>query len=107
MKWDTKDIDRWNANKHPIAATIFEAGNAQEYKTGSWRTYRPVRDEEKCTQCLICHFVCPDSSIPVVEDKIIDFDLDHCKGCGICAEVCPFDAIQMLEEAGFEQKGGE
>ena len=106
MKWDIKDINRWKPEQHPLAATICEAGNAQQYKTGSWRTYRPIRSETKCTQCLICHFVCPDSSIPVVEDKIIDFDLDHCKGCGICAQVCPFDAIEMVEESESKE-GGE
>jgi pyruvate ferredoxin oxidoreductase delta subunit len=105
MKWDTKDINSWTAEKHPIAATIFEAGNAKEYKTGSWRSYRPVRDAEKCTQCLICYMYCPDSSIPVENDEITQFDLDHCKGCGICAEECPVDAIDMAEEGSFGEKG--
>lgn len=107
MKWDIKDINSWPPEKHPIGATIFEAGNAAKYNTGSWRSLRPVRDEEKCTQCLICFMFCPDSSIPVENDEITDFDLDHCKGCGICAEECPFDAIAMVDEASFKKKGGE
>ena len=41
--------------------------------------------------------VCPDSSIPVKNQKREDFDLMHCKGCGICAKVCPFGAITMKE----------
>ena len=54
-------------------------------------------DWEKCTQCLLCTPVCPDSCIPVKDGKREDFDLDHCKGCGICERVCSFGAITMKE----------
>ena len=60
--------------------------------------YHSVRlDMDKCKQCLMCVPVCPDSSIPVKNQKREDFDLMHCKGCGICAKVCPFGAITMKE----------
>ena len=75
---------------------IYTAGNAQEFKTGDWRSVKPVFISEKCTQCGLCFPVCPDDSIPVGEDqKRGDFDYDMCKGCGICAQVCPFSAIEM------------
>lgn len=64
-------------------------GNSRAYITGTWRTLRPVRDEEQCTQCLICWIVCPDASITVTNGKVGAFDYDHCKGCGICAQACP------------------
>lgn len=82
----------------PIGGLITEAGNAIEYKTGGWRTFKPVRDEDKCTDCLICWIYCPDSAILVKEGKISGIDYDHCKGCGICASVCPKKCITMEKE---------
>ena len=78
--------------------TIYEAGNSREFKTGDWRSLRPVWIKEKCTQCGLCFPVCPEDSIPVYDQKREDFDFDMCKGCGVCAEVCPFKAIEMEDE---------
>ncbi|MBN2120731.1 MAG: 4Fe-4S binding protein [Candidatus Omnitrophica bacterium] len=82
----------------PIGGLITKAGSAEDYNTGSWRTFKPVRDEEKCIHCLICWVYCPDSSILVSEGKNVGFDYKHCKGCGICAKVCPKKCIQMVKE---------
>jgi 2-oxoacid:acceptor oxidoreductase delta subunit (pyruvate/2-ketoisovalerate family) len=84
----------------PIGGMILEAGNAIRYLTGSWRAFRPIRDAERCTNCLQCWVYCPDSSIIVRDEKVVGFDLDHCKGCGICAAVCPpkVRCITMVEE---------
>jgi pyruvate ferredoxin oxidoreductase delta subunit len=80
--------------------TIYTSGNAAEFKTGDWRSMRPVWKEENCKQCLLCYPVCPDTAILVNEEgKRMDFDYDHCKGCGICAKVCPFNAIDFVEES--------
>ena len=73
----------------PPGSSILEPGNAAEYETGSWRTYRPIYHEDRCTQCLLCWIYCPDSAVKVVDGKVVGFDLDHCKGCGICANECP------------------
>lgn len=88
----------------PIGGLILEAGNATEYETGSWRTFRPVRDEDRCIHCLICWIFCPDSSILVEDEKVVGIDLTHCKGCGICARECPsrVQAIRMMEETSFD-----
>lgn len=85
----------------PPGGLILEAGNAESYFTGGWRTLRPVIDFEKCTHCMVCWFFCPDSSILVRQGKVAAVDLEHCKGCGICAAVCPgkIHAISMVEEA--------
>jgi pyruvate ferredoxin oxidoreductase delta subunit len=90
----------------PIGCVIEKAGNSDEYETGSWRTFRPVLDTEKCTNCLICWIYCPDSSIRVENAKVVGFDLDHCKGCGICAQECPpkVKAISMKLESEFESE---
>jgi len=68
-----------------------------EYKTGDWRTFRPVVDPGKCTHCLICWIFCPDGAIRRGE-KVVEINFDFCKGCGICAAECPVKAITMEEE---------
>ena len=82
----------------PIGGLILDAGNADSYQTGDWKTYRPVHDEEKCTDCLLCWINCPDSAIKVEDGKVVGIDLLHCKGCGLCAVVCPpkVQAIDMI-----------
>lgn len=106
MKWNISKIKEWKFYEHPQASTILDAGNAASYDTGSWRSQRPVRDAEKCTQCLICFIYCPDSSVMVEKEVITGFDLKHCKGCGICAEECPKNAVSMVNEDEFA-KGGK
>ena len=83
-----------------IGGNIYDAGNAREFKTGDWRSVKPVWIEEKCKQCGLCYPVCPDNSIPVCKGSLKreDFNYDYCKGCGICAKACPFGAIVMKEE---------
>jgi len=78
---------------------ITNAGNSEEYETGSWRSYRPIIDMDRCTHCMICWVYCPDGSILVTDGKVSGVDLAHCKGCGICAHECPRKAISMVEEA--------
>ena len=83
--------------KLPIAATVVEPGSSLNYKTGDWRAFRPVVDETKCANCLLCWIYCPDSAI-VRKEKFVAVNYDYCKGCGICAHECPTKAIRMEEE---------
>jgi pyruvate ferredoxin oxidoreductase delta subunit len=82
----------------PIGTQITKAGSSEDFKTGDWRTEKPVVDFEKCIHCLICWIYCPDSSIEVRDGKLAGIIYDFCKGCGICAEECPKDAIIMESE---------
>jgi len=83
-------------------AVITEAGSAQRFKTGSWRTFRPRFIDENCIQCLFCWIYCPDMAVKVEGGKVTGFDYEYCKGCGICASECPGKkgnkAIVMEEE---------
>lgn len=78
-----------------IGGNIYTAGNAKEFKTGDWRSQKPIWIEKKCKQCGLCFPVCPDDAIPVTKDqKRTDFNYDACKGCMVCLKACPFNAIE-------------
>lgn len=79
-------------------ASIFPVSTPQKGAggpTGTWRTYRPVYDAEKCNGCLLCWIYCPEAVISR-EDRSIDYE--YCKGCGICETECPKKAIVMVRE---------
>lgn len=73
-------------------------GSATQYKTGDWRSQRPIVDKEKCNKCGLCWLYCPDAAIKTLEDGFYEPDLYYCKGCAICFQVCPRKAITMIEE---------
>lgn len=68
-----------------------------EFKTGDWRTFKPVIDESKCIKCMLCWIYCPEPSI-LWDGVRISIDYRYCKGCGICARECPVNAIRMVPE---------
>jgi len=99
-----KMIKLKTAKQIPIGGKIIEAGNSKQFKTGSWKAKMPIRDKEKCINCMRCAVYCPDAAIKVRKTKLengrgkmeIDhIDMDFCKGCGICDVECPVKAIRM------------
>ena len=53
-----------------------------------------IIDEEKCSGCRICEFLCPYGAISFIEDKeVCRVNEALCKGCGTCAAACPSGAI--------------
>jgi pyruvate ferredoxin oxidoreductase delta subunit len=108
MGWDESRKMGWQ--ELPIGGLIPVAGNAEQYQTGGWRTFRPILDSTKCTDCTVCWFYCPDSAIVIEARRMLGFHLAHCKGCGVCATVCPsrIAAITMIEEGeAYRQYGAE
>jgi len=74
-----------------------EPGSSKNYKTGTWRTEKPVFKHDTCNDCRICVIVCPDACV-FGQDSVYDADLEFCKGCGICAYECPVNDIDMVLE---------
>lgn len=87
-------------NEGPV---IKSPGNSINFKTGAWRTLKPILLKENCIDCMLCWLYCPDMSVIVKDGVMVDFNYDYCKGCGICALECPGKkgnkAILMQEEA--------
>ena len=81
-----------------IGSIVTEPGNAIKYKTGDWRSQKPVFDLEKCIKCGLCYIYCPEGCIRQNDEGKFEVDLYYCKGCGICAVECPKDVITMVEE---------
>ena len=87
--------------KMETEAGMVGPGSFLENKTGGWRTFMPVVDNDKCVACQLCWYFCPEGCITMVPydnnrfKKGIAIDLDYCKGCGICAHECPTHAIEM------------
>ncbi len=93
-----KPVDQMTWKDLNIGCVITEPGNAAEYKSGDWRSMRPIWDKDRCIQCGVCYIFCPDAAIYKTEDNYFEADLYYCKGCGICVKECVTGAIRLVEE---------
>jgi len=98
LKWPIEDITKITWQNLELGAAITEPGSSRFYKTGDWRSFRPVVDKEKCIKCGLCYIFCPDAAIQEDKDGFFIANLDYCKGCGICARECYVQCIKMVEE---------
>lgn len=82
----------------PLGGVIPEGGNAADYETGTWRTWRPLWKSEHCIHCLTCWVFCPEDAFRLMDGatrtgkprkEIREIDYYHCKGCGLCVNECP------------------
>jgi pyruvate ferredoxin oxidoreductase delta subunit len=82
----------------PLGFTA-KPGTTRNFKTGDWRSARPVLDRARCVYCSFCYIYCPDGVYrDMGAEKYYQADLDYCKGCGVCAHECPKKCIQMVIE---------
>jgi len=68
-------------------------------------------NEHKCTGCSACELACPNGSIEIINNKILDpetgkqrkvidkfvYHLSMCTFCNLCILSCPTDAIKMAQ----------
>jgi NADH-quinone oxidoreductase subunit I len=73
-----------------------------------------------CTGCQSCEIACPNGSIEIIWDRVVDpatgkkkkiidkhiYHLSMCTMCGLCIEACPTDAIvwaQNFENSAYDR----
>ncbi len=95
MKQKSVQLPNWK--DMDTGFTINRPGSTVSVKTGEWRTFKPVIDYERCTNCGWCWAYCPEPAISLSDGKYV-VDYDHCKGCGICVAECPLKCIQLVRE---------
>ncbi len=82
------------------APAIHGTATSLHMDTGTWRTLRPVINQERCSRCGLCHTYCPDGAISNDKNGYPCIDYTHCKGCLICLVQCPLHAIESVPEQG-------
>lgn len=93
-----KSEDQITWKELEVGCAVSEPGNASTYKTGDWRSLRPIVDKTRCIRCGVCYIFCPDMAITKDEEGYFEADLYYCKGCGICMQECITGCISMVEE---------
>jgi len=97
-----KDLDKagvWYCDEKVIPV------GSDQVNTGSWGEWEILWDEETCTSCAQCWFICPDfATLRKLGDdgkyKMAGIDVFHCKACQNCLNICPVQAITKREKQG-------
>lgn len=111
MSDDKYKLKKWQ--DLPPGGVITDGGNASDYETGTWRTWRPIWKNENCIHCLTCWVFCPEGAFKLKDGKtaagkdrkeIQEIDYFFCKGCGLCVKECPVNkkgkkvAVEFIRE---------
>jgi len=94
----TKKDSEYTWRDIEIGSMCVDPGSAMEYKTGDWRSQRPIYDFARCIKCGTCYIFCPEGCIGPNAEGHFEANLFWCKGCGICSRECPTGVISMTEE---------
>jgi pyruvate ferredoxin oxidoreductase gamma subunit len=97
-----KDLDK--AGVWYCDGDIVPVGSDQ-VNTGSWGEWEILWDEETCTNCAQCWFICPDfATLRKLGDDgkyhMSGIDVFHCKACQNCLNICPVQAISKRPKQG-------
>jgi ferredoxin-type protein NapH len=75
---------------------------------GKFGFIRVNHEEEKCTVCMKCKDVCPESQVLFMVGKTSEQVLSgECTNCGRCIEVCDDDALNFSIKKLIEEKQNE
>lgn len=80
------------------APSISAIANSPARQTGSWRQFRPVLQQQRCSRCWVCFVRCPDAAITLDPEDYPVVDYAVCKGCLLCAYECPTQAFNVIKE---------
>ncbi|NPV53211.1 MAG: ferredoxin family protein [Firmicutes bacterium] len=72
------------------------------------KTWYPVIDRDKCTECLECVNFCPHGVYAVIDGKPVVVNPDNCvEFCKGCSKICPSEAIHYEgSSAGAKERPG-
>jgi len=78
---------------------------SDQVNTGTWGEWEVLWDEEICTDCAQCWYICPDFAILRKKGDdglwhMAGIDAFHCKSCLNCLEICPVNAIDKRMKQG-------
>jgi 2-oxoacid:acceptor oxidoreductase delta subunit (pyruvate/2-ketoisovalerate family) len=97
-KTSTTELPSYNSWKELPHIPVSVGVKGSIGKTGEWRSFKPVIDDEKCNKCGFCYIYCPEGVISFSKEEGPTIDYEYCKGCGICARECPSKAISLKRE---------
>ena len=47
----TKPESEWTWKELPVGNVVLEPGNASQYRTGDWKSFKPILNKELCIHC--------------------------------------------------------
>jgi Pyruvate/2-oxoacid:ferredoxin oxidoreductase delta subunit len=64
----------------------------------SWRNYKCIKDDERCTDCGECVQRCPMKAMTTTDDNEVIYNAENCIGCGLCVTSCPTDSLILVRK---------